>query len=370
MTVAETRRSWIEVDLNAIRSNAESLVAFCAPAALCAVVKADGYGHGAVPVAKAAIEGGAAWLAVAVVEEGLELRAAGIDSPILVLADAPRDALSEALAAGLSLTVSSESSIDGLTAVGRGAAVHLKVDTGMHRVGCAPDEVEGLAHRISAAGMSLDAVWTHLACADDPGQRHVTDLQLDRFEQVRSELKAAGTEPRMFHAGNSAGALYHPRSRYDLVRCGISLYGYAPSDRQGAPAGVELTPALAIKAEVVSVRDVAAGEGVSYGWNRPPETKRRVATVPLGYADGVPRLLSGNGGSVLIRGRRRALAGTVTMDQLMVEAGDDVQVGDEVVLLGTQGSDRISADDWARLTGTISYEILARLGPRLPRRYN
>jgi alanine racemase len=369
VTVAQTRRSWIEVDLEAIRRNAAALVEFCAPAELCAVVKADGYGHGAVPVAKAAIEGGASWLAVAVVEEGLELRAAGIDSPILVLSDAPRDALGEAVAADLALTVSSAASVEALATLGSKAAVHLKVDTGMHRVGCAPDEVGALASRISAAGLSLEAVWTHLACADDASQEHVTALQLDRFEEVQRTLRAAGIAPKVFHAANSAGALYHPRSHHDLVRCGIALYGYSPSDQRPPPDGARLIQALSIKAEITAVRDVVAGDGVSYGWRGTERGDRRIATVPLGYADGVPRLLSAVGGSVLVRGKHRTLAGTVTMDQLMIEAADDVQIGDEVVLIGTQGTESISADDWARLTGTISYEILARLGARLPRRY-
>ncbi|HUR49799.1 MAG TPA: alanine racemase [Acidimicrobiales bacterium] len=369
MTVARTRRAWIEVDLGVIRANAAALAAFCAPAELCAVVKADGYGHGAVQVAKAALDGGASLLAVAVVEEGLELRQAGVDSPILVLADAPSEAIREAVAARLSLTVSSAASIDLVAAAGGDATVHLKVDTGMHRVGCRLDEVVRLAHRISESGLNCQGAWTHLACADDPDQDDVTQLQLGRFDEVRAALMAASPQPLRFHTANSAVALYQPQSRHDLVRCGIALYGYAPSDKRGAPSGVGLNPALSLKAEITSVRDVPAGEGVSYGWRRRRDDAGRVATVPLGYADGVPRSLSEHHAPVLVRGKRREIAGTVTMDQLMIDAGDDVEVGDEVVLLGAQGSDRITADDWARMTGTISYEVLARLGPRLFRRY-
>ena len=367
MTVASTRPSWIEVDLGVIRANVASLAALCAPAQLCAVVKANGYGHGAPEVAQAAIEGGASWLAVAVVEEGLELRECGLDADIFVLADAPAGSLRDAAGAGLALTVSSGASIDSVAAAAPGSRVHLKIDTGMHRLGCDPAEAVSLARHIAGAGLELEGAFTHLACADDPAQEELTGRQLARFEVALGEMCAAGYTPKLVHAASSAGALHFPRSRSGLVRCGITVYGYAPSPLRPLPPGLELRPALSIRAEVSAVREVAAGEGVGYGWKWIADKSCRVATLPLGYTDGVPRLLSGKA-EVLIRGERRRLA-AVTMDQLMIECGDDVEVGEEVTLLGSQGADAITADDWGRMAGTISYEILARLGPRLPRRY-
>lgn len=370
MTLALTRPAWVEVDLKAIRANAAALAAWSAPARLCAVVKANAYGHGDRVVAAAALEGGASWLGVALVEEGLALRDAGIAANVLVLADAPRAACPDAVRAGLSLTVSSLASVDAIADVGRrDVPVHMKVDTGMHRMGCDPSDAPGLAKAVVGAGLRLGAVWTHLAVADDPAQVDVTNAQMDRLEEVLTVLAADGLSPDLVHAANSAGAIHHPRARLDLVRCGISLYGYAPSADERLPQGLTLEPALSLKAEVTAVREVAAGDGVSYGWVRRGAGPTRVATVPLGYADGVPRSLGELGGEVLIRGSRRPFAGRVTMDQLMVGCDDEVHVGDEVVLLGRQGGERITADDWAALTGTISYEILARLGPRLPRRY-
>lgn len=367
MTVAATRPAWAEVDLTAIRANAASLARVCSPAELCAVVKADGYGHGAVAVARAAIEGGASRLAVAVVEEALELREAGIGAPLLVLSDPPAAACVAAVNAGIAVTVSSASTIDAVAAAGK-AAVHLKIDTGMHRTGCDPSEAPGLAAKVGERGLELEGVWTHLAVADDSDEDSVTKSQLDRFDEAVTAVTEVA-RPQLLHVANSAGAIHHPESRYDLARCGIALYGYAPSIERDLPSGLVLQPALSLKAEVTSVRDVPAGDGVSYGWVARRTEPRRVATIPLGYADGVPRSLGEDGGEVLIRGQRCPLAGRVTMDQFMVECDYDVVVGDEVVLLGTQGSERITADDWGELTGTISYEILSRIGPRVPRRY-
>ena len=369
MTVARARPSWVEVDLAAIRANAQSLAALVRPAGLCAVVKADGYGHGATAVAEAALAGGASWLAVAVVEEGVELRKSGVEADILVLADAPVDAIGDATAAWLALTVSSSESIDAVAQVApHGAPVHLKIDTGMHRLGCDPTEAVGLARRIIEAGLKFEGAFTHLPSADDPSQDELTSQQLERFDAAIEDMRASGYAPKLVHAASSAAALHCPLSRNNLVRCGISLYGYAPSLLRPLPDGLALKPALSVKSQVVSVRAVAAGEGVGYGWKWTASSSCRIATIPLGYADGVPRGLSGRA-EVLIRGRRRQLA-AVTMDQVMVDCGDDVEPGDEVVLIGRQGSQQVTADEWGQLTGTISYEILARLGPRLPRRYN
>ncbi|HEX5266603.1 MAG TPA: alanine racemase [Acidimicrobiales bacterium] len=373
MTRARMRPAWAEIDLDAVAGNAASLVALVAPARLCAVVKADGYGHGAVEVARAATAGGAEWLAVALVEEGLELRQAGIGAPILVLSEAPPSALPDAVGAGLALTVYTAAGIAEAAGEGgrlaRRVPVHLKVDTGMHRVGADPADAPALAGRIaSEPALRFEGLWTHLAVADEPDDPF-TGEQLARFDKVRAELAGRGLVPEMVHAANSGGALLHPAARLDLVRCGISLYGYPPAP--GLAGGADLTPVLGLKAEVTLVRRLAAGERLSYGLRRPLPADSVVATVPLGYADGVVRALARAGAEVLVGGRRCPIAGTVTMDQLMVDCGPDaaVQPGDEVVLLGRQGSESVTAEEWARLLGTISYEVLCGVGPRVDRRY-
>lgn len=367
------RPAWAEIDLAAVSRNAAGLLALAAPARLCAVVKADGYGHGAVQVARAALAGGASWLAVALVEEGIELRQAGIGAPVLVLSEPPLAAVPEAVETGLTLTVYTAAGIEEAARaagrLGREAPVHLKVDTGMHRVGADPADVPALAGRIASdPGLRFEGLWTHLAVADEPDDPF-TGEQLARFDKVRAELAGRGLVPVMVHAANSGGAILHPAARLDLVRCGISLYGYPPAP--GLAGGVDLTPVLSLKAEVTMVRRLAAGERLSYGLRRPLPADSVVATVPLGYADGVVRALGHAGGEVLVGGRRCPIAGTVTMDQLMVDCGPGaaVDAGDEVVLLGRQGAETITAEDWARLLGTISYEVLCGVGPRVDRRY-
>jgi alanine racemase len=267
----------------------------------------------------------------------------------------------------------------GLDALGRAAAaagagrvrVHLKVDTGMHRVGAPLGDIGRLAERIAAdESMELEALWTHCAVADDPGN-DLTDRQHERFEEAVHVLDELDLRPPMLHMANSAAALVRPDLRYDMVRCGIALYGIAPScalAAAGATAG--LRPVMALRAKVSSVRVVPQGEGVSYGWHRRLAGDTVVATVPIGYADGVPRRLSVVGGQVLLRGRRRDLAGVVTMDQLMVDCGSDpVEIGEEVVLIGEQGGERVTAEELAGLLGTIGYELVCGIGPRVPRRH-
>ena len=370
------RATRAEVDLGAVRHNVALLAEAVAPAAVCAVVKADGYGHGAIAVGHAALEAGATWLAVALVEEGAVLRRSGIDVPILLLSQ-PRPAdVAAAVRWDLRLAVDTAAGIAeagrAAAAAGTTARLHLKVDTGMHRVGAQPDEVVALARLVaSTPGVELEALWTHCAVADEPGNGF-TDRQLDRFDAVVAELAAHDLRPPLLHAANSAAAIDHPRARLDLVRAGIATYGIAPSP---AMAGrLDLHPALSLKSEVSHVKVVAAGEGVSYGLRHVLDADRVVATVPVGYADGVPRGLSLAGGEVLVGGRRRPMVGVVTMDQLLVDCGPaaegtDVAVGDEVVLLGAQGGERITADDWAAATGTIAYEVVCGIGPRVPRIY-
>ena len=364
------RHASVHVDLDAVRSNVDALVRFARPAQVCAVVKADGYGHGALPVARAALQAGATWLAVALVEEGLELRSAGVDAPILVLSEPPTDAMSDAFAAGLTPTVYTDDGIDAAASAAAGAAwsVQLKIDTGMHRVGAQPSDAVALAQRISRAGLTLGGTFTHLALADQP-TRPETELQLRRYQEVLDDLRAAGIDPGLRHAANSAGLLAHPDAHFDLVRVGIAVYGVPPEP--SLPVPVPLRPAMSVRAEVTLVKRVPAGEGVSYGWHHVFDHDAVVATVPLGYADGVPRRLGEVDAQVLIGGSRRPVRGVVTMDQFVVEVtdGPPVSAGDEVVLIGPQGDQEITADEWADRLGTISYEVVCGFGPRLPRAY-
>ena len=369
------RPVWAEVDLDAVRANVRTLADFAAPAALMAVVKADGYGHGAVPVARAALDAGASWLGVALVEEGAELRAAGIDAPILVLSEPPPAAAPAVV--GLGLTPVAYTPV-GIEALAKAVAhadtadplpVHLKVDTGMHRVGCMADDALALAESIAGRDeLRLEGVLTHFAVADEPDNPY-TAQQLDRFDRVLGDLRDAGVAFDMVHAANSAALLaFGDRARFDLVRCGIAVYGVPPAP---ALAGrVPLRPAMALKARVSHVKTLAAGDRLSYGLRYTMPHDGSVATVPAGYADGVPRALSATGGEVVVRGRRHPIAGTVTMDQFMVDVGDaPVEVGDEVVLLGRDGDAEVTADEWADRLGTINYEIVCGIGRRVPRTY-
>jgi alanine racemase len=373
MTEAHWRPAWADIDLGAIRHNAGLLAARAAPAALMAVVKADGYGHGAVPAARAALEGGATWLGVALVEEGLELREAGIEAPILVLAEAPAEAAEAVVAGRLTPVVYSGPWIEALAKAAADDVeplpVHLKVDTGMHRVGCTPQAAVEVAEAIARHDqLSLAGLLTHLAVADEPANPYTAE-QLGRFEAVRAHMAAAGIRPPLVHAANSAGLLAVPQARYDLVRGGIAVYGIPPAPEFDGL--LPLRPAMSLRAEATLVRRLEAGERISYGLRYRLNAPSVVATVPLGYADGVPRRLSQVGGEVLAGGRRRPLAGTVTMDQLMVDlGGDELPGGTEVVLIGSQGEEEITAAEWAARLDTIPYEVVCGIGPRVPRRYH
>jgi alanine racemase len=369
------RPVWAEVDLDAVRANVRTLAELAAPAALMAVVKADGYGHGALPVARVALDAGATWLGVALVEEGAELRAAGIDAPILVLSEPPPAAAPAVVALGLTPVAYTPVGIEALAkaiAQADGAErlpVHLKVDTGMHRVGCDVADARALAESIATRDeLRLEGVLTHLAVADELDNPYTAE-QLDSFDGVLDALRNSGVAFDLVHAANSAGLLaFGDRARFDLVRCGIAVYGVPP-----APALAErarLRPAMALKARVSHVKTLPAGARLSYGLRYTMPRDGTVATVPVGYADGVPRALSDGGGEVVVRGRRHPIAGTVTMDQLMVNVGDaPVEVGEEVVLIGRDGEAEVSADEWAERLGTINYEIVCSIGRRVPRSY-
>ncbi|MEI2698652.1 MAG: alanine racemase [Microthrixaceae bacterium] len=370
------RPAVIQVDLDAIAANAATMLDRADGAQLCAVVKAGGYGHGSIDVAYAALEGGATWLAVALVEEGHALRDAGIGVPILVLSEPPPDVMSEAFDARLTPTIYTVQGVDAAAAAaaggGGGAAggkwqVHLKVDTGMHRVGAHPADALEIARRIVAApSLHLGGTFTHLATADEPS-RPETAEQLELFDRTLDELSRAGMDPGLRHAANSAGALVHPSARLDMVRVGIALYGIEPAP--GLASDTELQPAMSLHAEVTMVKHLAAGDGVSYGLRHVFERPSTVAVVPLGYADGIPRRLGAAGGEVLIGGVRRPVRGVVTMDQTIVEVtdGPEVSPGDPVVLLGSQGVEEVTAQEWAERLDTIPYEVVCGFSVRLPR---
>ena len=376
-----TRPAWAEVDLDALAHNVALLAHRAAPAALCAVVKSDAYGHGAVPVARTALESGASSLAVALVDEGLELREHGVAAPILVLSEVVPGAAEVLVRGGLTATVATLQGLEALGAaarrVGTRAVVHLKVDSGMHRIGAAPEQAAALVEAaVAEPALDLEGVWTHLAVADGAGEedRLFTALQLATFDEV---VDVSGARSRTLHAANTAAAIAWPAAHYDMVRCGIGMYGCSPSPAMadgsaGADVAAfvrELRPVLQLKARVGAVRELEAGARPSYGRRRPLPERSVVATVPIGYADGVPRRLFDAGCPVLVGGRRRPIAGVVTMDQLLVDCGPGAAVtpGDEVVLIGRQGAEEVTAAEWAGHLGTIVYEVLCGIGTRVPR---
>ena len=365
------RWAWAHVALAALEDNVRILREVVAPASVWAVVKADAYGHGAVACARAAVRAGAAGLCVALVQEGVELRAAGIEVPILLLSEQPPSQAPAIVSARLTPTVCSVGHVEALRRAGAAdLAVHLKVDTGMRRVGCTPADAVAVADAIaaSAPALRLEGVWTHLAVADDPADPY-TAQQLERFDSVLGDLAAAGHRPTHVHAANSAGALAHPAARRDLVRVGIAMYGISPGH------GVDhltlgLRPVMSLKACVSFVKRVDTGDRISYGLRHTFAAPTTVATLPIGYADGVPRRLAAAGGEVLVGGRRCPIVGVVTMDQLMVDVGEmQVAVGDEAVLLGAQGDERVTAQEWGDLLGTIGYEVVCGISARVERRH-
>jgi alanine racemase len=362
------RSTWVDVDLDAIAHNVRALT--FAGTEVMAVVKADGYGHGDVAVARAALDAGASWLGVALVEEGLGLREAGIDAPILALSEFPPGSERAALSASITPTVYSRGGTERVSAaarsIGSSVLVHVKVDTGMHRVGVwPPEDAPAFVDEVVAAGLELGGLWTHLACADTDDV--TTKTQLELFSEVLDAVRVAGHRPRLVHAANTAGAIGFPEARFDLVRPGIGMYGIEPAPGVGADLG--LRPAMVWRSAVSFVKLVPAGRPVSYGHRYTTDRDTWIATVPVGYADGYPRMLSSRA-DVLIGGRRCRVAGSVTMDQLIVDCGDtEPGPGDEVVLLGTQGEETVTAWELAGASDTIAYEIVARVGPRVPRRY-
>ncbi|MBO0839468.1 MAG: alanine racemase [Sciscionella sp.] len=366
-------RALVTVDLDAIAHNVALLAGRVrsSGAATMAVVKADGYGHGAVPVARAAVDAGASWLGVCSVAEALPLRAAGLSVPILAWLDVPGTDFAPAIAADVDLSVASVGELDAVigaaNSAGRPANVHLKIDTGLSRNGCAATDWRALVDAAAAAqrrgAVEVRAVWSHLACADEPGHPSI-DAQANRFDDAYRVALAAGLRP-IRHLANSAATLSRPDLHFDLVRPGIAVYGLNP-----LPSKEDLRPAMSFTSSVVLVKRIAAGESVGYGhtWRAPADTT--LALVPVGYADGVPRGLSGRL-RVWLGGRRRDVAGRVSMDQIVVDCGDSpVRVGDVVTLFSAGDFGEPTAREWADELGTIDYEVVTGMyRPRIERKY-
>jgi alanine racemase len=365
--------TWLEIDLNAIRANMRRLRELAGEAGVMAVVKANAYGHGAVPVSRAAAEAGAAWLGVARAGEGLELRAAGLGLPILVMGYAPPAAAAEAIANELTLTVFDLETAAKYAAAareqGRSVKVHVKLETGMGRLGIAAEE--GLAFVRALAGLDglvVDGVFTHFAGSDMADQSSALK-QVARLNAALEALSAAGLRPPVVHAANSGAILRRPEARYDLVRSGILLYGLDPSDEVPRPAGFE--PALVWKAAVAQVKTLPPGHGVSYGAEYVTTETETVAVLPVGYADGyrrVPKRVN----SVLIGGQSAPVRGRVCMDQIVVGVSHvpGIRVGDEAVLIGRQGNEAIRAETLAQRWGTINYDVTSGIMARVERRFS
>ncbi|GII24212.1 alanine racemase [Planosporangium mesophilum] len=363
----------VRVDLDAVRNNL-ALIRRGTAADVMAVVKGDGYGHGMVPVARAAIEAGATWLGGCTLWEALQLRTAGITVPVLAWLLAPGQPLHDGVAADVDLAASSQSGLAEVVAaarrVGRPARLHLKIDTGLSRSGALPADwaslVESAAKAQADGAVEVVGVWSHFACADEPGHPSI-DAQLANFHTALAVAERYGITPRVRHIANSAAILTRPDAHFDLVRAGIAMYGLSPiPDRDFG-----LRPAMTARGRVMIAKRVAAGQGVSYGHTYVTPTETTLAVVPFGYADGVPRAAS-SGGPVAIGGRVRHIAGRVCMDQVVVDCGDDpVTAGDPAVLFGPGDDGEPTADDWARVCGTINYEIVTRFGSaRVPRHYD
>ena len=364
------------VNLDAIAGNVAALREHVAPSAVMAVVKAGGYGHGSVAAARAALEGGARWLGVVHVAEALELRAAGIGSPLLCLMAIGSDAHRAAIEARVDLTAGSVDMVRRIEAAagaaGRPARLHLKADTGLSRGGATaadwPSVLDAALTAQAAGRVNVVGVWSHFASADEPGNESVA-AQLAAFGEAVAVAEKAGVTPEVRHIANTAGALVVPEARYDLVRIGGGVYGLSTLPGGAPPWLRSLRPAMTLRARLAMVKRVPAGSGVSYGHRYVTARETTLGLLPLGYADGVPRSATGQP-LLFARGRRWPIAGTVCMDQLVIDFGDEpVAVGDEVVLFGPGDGGEATAQEWGERLGTISYEIVTGIGGRVPRSY-
>jgi alanine racemase len=369
--------AFVTVDLDAISHNVEVLSKYAGSAAVMAVVKADGYGHGLVPSARAAIRGGASWLGVAQLSEAMALRNNEIQVPLLSWLHVPGSDFAGAISAGIDLSVSALWSLseiaDAARGLGRTARIHLKVDTGLGRNGAFGDDWQRLlsaARRLESEGVvRIVGVWSHFVYADEPTHPTVR-RQEERFALAVADAERAGCDLEVRHIANSAATLTNPGAAFDLVRPGLAVYGLSPVPLLGDPQSFGLTPAMTLSADLAVTKQVPAGQGLSYGHQYVTSQDTTVGLVPMGYADGIPRNAT-NVGPVSVGGTRRTVAGRVCMDQFVVDLGpaSTARAGDPVILFGAGDSGEPTAQDWAEATETISYEIVSRIGSRVPRIY-
>lgn len=369
-------RARAEIDLAALRANVRSLRDRAPGAEFMAVVKADAYGHGMIPCARAAREAGATWIGTATPEEALAVRAAGIEGRVMCWLWTPGGPWREGIEADLDMSVSGMWALDEVVAaarvVGRPARIQLKADTGLGRNGCLPGDWPELVRSAVAAEreglVAVSGLWSHFACADEPGHPSIA-AQLDRFREMVSFAEGAGVRPEVRHIANSPGTLTLPETHFDLVRPGIAMYGISPSPEIGTPEDFGLRPVMTLSASLALVKHAPGGLGVSYGHHYVTPGETTLGLVPLGYGDGIPRHASGTG-PVLVGGKLRTVAGRVAMDQFVVDlGGDELRAGDEAVLFGPGDRGEPTAEDWAQAAGTIAYEIVTRIGARVPRVY-
>ncbi|MFI6091520.1 alanine racemase [Streptomyces sp. NPDC051218] len=374
MTETAPLRARAEIDLAALRANVRTLRAHAPGAAFMAVVKADAYGHGMVPCARAAVEAGATWVGTATPEEALALRAAGIEGRIMCWLWTPGGPWREGVEADLDMSVSGLWALREVSAaaraVGRTARVQLKADTGLGRGGCMPadwPELVSQALQAEAEGLvRVTGLWSHFACADEPGHPSIA-AQLALFREMVAEAEGRGIRPEVRHIANSPGTLTLPETHFDLVRPGIAMYGISPSPEVGTSEEFGLRPVMRLSASLALVKHAPAGHGVSYGHHYVTPGETTLGLVPVGYGDGVPRHASGTG-PVLVGGKLRTVAGRIAMDQFVVDlGGDEPAVGSEAVLFGPGDRGEPTAEDWAQAAGTIAYEIVTRIGTRVPR---
>jgi alanine racemase len=368
----QNHRAWVEIDLSAIKHNVSQLKRLLSPQTeLMAIVKADAYGHGAIGVSQAALQAGANWLGVATIPEGIQLRNAGITAPILILgATNSTDEIRAIAEYRLQPTICTPKQAlvfhEILQKLSSQIAVHLKIDTGMSRLGADWQSAKEFVQLVaSLPELEIESVYSHLATADDL-DRTILNAQKRRFTTVIETLQDVGIYPRRLHFANTAGMLTDPDLHYDIVRPGLGIYGLYPAPH--LKDEIDLQPAMQVKARISQVKEISAGTGVSYGYSFIAPTDMKVATVAIGYADGVPRGLS-NRIKVVVHGQAVAQVGTITMDQCLIDVTHipDASVGDPVTILGKE--DRTTADDWAKILGTISWEILCGFKHRLPRLY-
>lgn len=371
--MTNTNRAQVEVDLSAIAANVAFLQKH-AGVPVMAVVKADAYGHGLVPVARTAVEAGAQWLGVALLEEALELRRSGMSAPILSWLVPPGSDYASALHANIDLAVPSTAIYEEILSAGRGAnkrsRIHIEVDTGMTRGGFL-DEWETFLLRIAETKTQVEVVgfFSHFARADEPGERQ-NAAQLKRFIEMTDDLNGIGIEPEIHHLSNSAATLVDASSHFDLVRTGIAMYGLTPDkEHLGTSRALGLKPAMTLKAKVHLVKDVHSGTPVGYGATATTLNDTKLGVIAIGYADGIPRVAQSAG--VFVNGRRAQIIGRVSMDQFVVDLGRDstVKAGDWVTIFGPGDEGEYTADDWGSASSSINYEIVTRIGPRVPRIY-